>query len=417
MNRIFTTLLSTIQSKVMSLWTKIRLWTSRSYWENKGITSLRQFFNRLLNIRPKDKTDYYPFLSWLVSKRLAFALVVVIGLLSLFYIFVFSPVSGTLFSESATVPTFRYNSIPLKFYSGEVQILAADGHVAYVGNVEDAAAVGSGSLYRPDGSLLYTGEFSDSRYNGQGSLYYQDGVLQYQGAFVDNLYQGQGKLYRQSGVLEYEGEFLKGQKSGAGVLYNSGGNTIFTGNFLADRLLYSEFLGKTTSQVASMYSGSTSVYSTSGEHCVSMDEINAVYTADDGSDTLSEEWTLTEILVQDSVFPTTQGEIASINDLTAYFGEPVYFGYTWPTLTEAVAVRNMSAAGQGRFAEIDMEMTSSFRDVYTVSSYDPNYEFYIYVYEMDGLTYTFYCDSSTSSFSMYAISLSTAQESAGEGGE
>ena len=48
MNRIFTTLLSTIQSKVMSLWTKIRLWTSRSYWENKGITSLRQFFNRLL---------------------------------------------------------------------------------------------------------------------------------------------------------------------------------------------------------------------------------------------------------------------------------------------------------------------------------------------------------------------------------
>ena len=35
MNRIFTTLLSTIQSKVMSLWTKIRLWTSRSYWENK----------------------------------------------------------------------------------------------------------------------------------------------------------------------------------------------------------------------------------------------------------------------------------------------------------------------------------------------------------------------------------------------
>ena len=166
-----------------------------------------------------------------------------------------------------------------------------------------------------------------------------------------------------------------------------------------------------------MYSGSTSVYSTSGEHCVSMDEINAVYTADDGSDTLSEEWTLTEILVQDSVFPTTQGEISSINDLTAYFGEPVYFGYTWPTLTEAVAVRNMSAAGQGRFAEIDMEMTSSFRDVYTVSSYDPNYEFYIYVYEMDGLTYTFYCDSSTSSFSMYAISLSTAQESAGEGGE
>ena len=58
MNRIFNTLFSTIQAKVIGLWTKIRLWTSRSYWETKGITSLRQFFNNLLNIRPKEKTDY-----------------------------------------------------------------------------------------------------------------------------------------------------------------------------------------------------------------------------------------------------------------------------------------------------------------------------------------------------------------------
>ena len=417
MNKIWTTLLSTVQSKITPLWTRIRLWTTRAYWENRGITTLRQFFSKLFNIRPRDKTDYYPFLSWLVSKRLAFALVVLIGLVSLFYIFVFSPVSSTIFSESATVPTFRYNSIPLKFYNGQAQILAADGHLAYVGSVQDAAAGGNGKLYRADGSLLYSGEFSDSKYNGQGSLFYQDGVLRYVGGFVDNLFEGEGQLYRQSGVLEYEGGFLKGQKSGAGILYNSGGNTIFTGNFLADRLIYSEFLGKTTAQVATMYTGSTSVYSSSTEHCVSMDEINAVYTADDGSDTLSEEWVLTEVLVEDSVFPTTQGEISSINELTGYFGDPVYLGYTWPTLTGAVAVRAMSEAGKGRFADIDMEMTSSLRDVHSVSSYDKNYEFYIYVYEMDGLTYTFYCDSSTSPFSMYSITMSTAQESAGEGGE
>lgn len=417
MNRIFNTLIATIQSKCSRLWSKIRLWTSRSYWENIGIVKLRQFFSRILNIRPRDKTDYYPFLSWLVSKRLAVALVVVIGMLSLFYILVLSPVSGTLFSSSATTPTFRYNSVPLKFYNGKAQILAADGHLAYVGDVADAAATGTGELYRADGSLLYSGNFADSRFNGQGSQFYPDGVLQYQGAFADNLYNGTGQLYRQNGVLEYEGEFLKGQKSGAGILYNSGGNQIFQGNFLADRLLYSEFLGKTTAQVAQMYSGGTSVYSTSNEHCVSMDEIDAVYTASDGSDTLSENWTLTEIVVQDSVFPTTQGEISSINELTGYFGDPVYLGYTWPTLTEAVAVQNLCDAGKGRFARIDMEMTSALQDVHTVNSYDKNYEFYIYVYEMDGLTYTFYCDSSTSSFSMYAISMSTAQESAGEGEE
>ena len=416
MNRIFNTLFSTIQAKVIGLWTKIRLWTSRSYWETKGITSLRQFFNNLLNIRPKDKTDYYPVFSWLVSKRLAFALVVLVGLASVFYICVFSPVSSMLFSESATIPVFRYNSIPLKFQSGKVEILAADGHTAYIGEVSKGAASGQGDLYRADGSLLYSGAFSDSRYNGDGKLYYPNGVLQYEGAFVDNLFEGQGTQYRQSGVMEYAGQFLKGQWSGAGVLYNSGGNQIFTGNFLAGRLLYSEFLGKTTAEVAAMYSGQSTVYNSSSEHCVSMDEINALYTADDGSDTLSAEWALTEVLVLDSVFPTTDGEISKINDLTAHFGEPVYFGYTWPNLTEAVGIQRLSETGKGRFVPITMEMTSSFEDVQTVNSYDQNYELYIYVYEADGLTYTFYCDTSTSDFSMYSIAQSTAQQSAGEGG-
>ena len=90
--------------------------------------------------------------------------------------------------------------------------------------------------------------------------------------------------------MEYAGQFLKGQWSGAGVLYNSGGNQIFTGNFLAGRLLYSEFLGKTTAEVAAMYSGQSTVYNSSSEHCVSMDEINALYTANDGSESLSAEW-------------------------------------------------------------------------------------------------------------------------------
>ena len=419
MNRILQTLYASIQAKVMGLWTKIRLWTSRAYWESKGITTLRQFFSKLLSIKPRDKTDYYSVSRWLVSKRLAFALVVLVGLASVLYILVFSPVNSLFQSDGTTLPTYWYNSIPLKFAGGKVQILAADGHLAYVGDVADGEAAGAGSLYRADGSLVYEGAFAESRYNGTGSLYFPDGVLQYQGEFADNLYQGQGKLYRQTGVLEYEGEFLKGMKSGAGVLYNSGGTPIFTGNFLADRLLYAEFVGKTTAEASQMYTGSISVYSSSNEYCASMDEIHAVYTTADASDTLSEEWTISQVLVEDSVFPTAEGEISTINELPAYFGEPSYFGYTWPTLTEAVAIRRLSEAGKGRFADIEMETTSSLRDVVTVNSYDLDYELYIYTYEMDGLTYTFYCDSSTSSFSMYAIeqSDSASAEAQQEGGE
>ena len=49
-------------------------------------------------------------LRWLVSKRLAFALVIVLGLLSVFYILFFSPVSAMLSASSPSLPSFRYNA-------------------------------------------------------------------------------------------------------------------------------------------------------------------------------------------------------------------------------------------------------------------------------------------------------------------
>ena len=79
MFRLFNTLLGVVKAKMMALWTKIRLWTSRSYWETKGVNTFRQFFSRLLNVKPRSQSDYYPVLRWLVSKRLAFALVVVLA--------------------------------------------------------------------------------------------------------------------------------------------------------------------------------------------------------------------------------------------------------------------------------------------------------------------------------------------------
>ncbi len=412
MFRLFNTLLGVVKAKMMALWTKIRLWTSRSYWETKGVNTFRQFFSRLLNVKPRSQSDYYPVLRWLVSKRLAFALVIVLGLLSVFYILFFSPVSAMLSASSPSLPSFRYNALPLKFYSGNVQITAADGHVAYEGTVGGGVAQGQGVLYRADGSVVYSGAFEDSKYNGSGSLFYQDGVLRYEGGFEDNLFSGQGSLYRQSGVLEYQGGFLRGLKSGAGTLYNSGGNAIFAGNFLSDRPLFSELLGKTTAEAASMYTGDTTVYNASGENSVSLDEIGVVYTANDGSNSLDAEWTIGEIVVEESSFPTTDALLTGINELTAYFGEPVYFGYTWPTLSEAVAIRRLSEAGSGGFPDIEMEMTAGFDDVYSVTSYDKNYELYIYVYQADGLLYTFYCDSSTSDFSFYSVSLSGEESSA-----
>ena len=62
--------------------------------------------------------------------------------------------------------------IPLKFYSGNVQITAADGHVAYEGTVGGRRGPGPrASSTGADGSVVYSGAFENSKYNGSGSLF------------------------------------------------------------------------------------------------------------------------------------------------------------------------------------------------------------------------------------------------------
>jgi hypothetical protein len=91
LRKLFNTLFSAARAKITPLWTKLRFFTSPSWWRTKGITKLRQAFTKLFDIRPKHRRDYYPIGRWLVSKRLAFALVVALAVLGLFYIFIMSP--------------------------------------------------------------------------------------------------------------------------------------------------------------------------------------------------------------------------------------------------------------------------------------------------------------------------------------
>jgi len=403
MNKIFSTLFSAARAKLTALWTKIRLWTSPTFWKTKGITKLRGFFSKLFDIKPRNKKDYYPVFRWLVSKRLAFAGVIALAVLCLYFIFVMSPVTSLFSDAKASIRTYKYNSIPLKYYSGTVQILAADGYSAFVGNVDSGACTGTGKLYNSDGSLVYEGEFQNNMYNGTGKQYYPDGTVQYDGEFTDNLFNGQGSSFRQNGSLAYVGSHAGGLRAGAGELYNSGSNLIFSGNFRMDHLLYEEFVGKTAPEAAALYTGASAVYSSEDEYCVEMKEINAVYAAESGANSLDEAWTVSGIYVLSSSFPVAADVLTNVDELTAYFGQPNYFGSTWVILPEAVAINLLASSGESAFGAVDMEMTYSFDSVYDVSEYDQNYEIYIYSYEMDGLIYTFYCSDSTSGFLMYSI--------------
>ena len=198
------------------------------------------------------------------------------------------------------------------------------------------------------------------------------------------------------------GAFEKGYRNGYGELYNSGGNLIFKGEFLMDNLLYGILAGKTATELSGMYLGRTVVYSSANEYCVELAEIGAILTMNSGEGSLEEEWTVGTVNVLSSVFPTPGRNLTTINELTSYFGQPVYSGTTYVTLAEAVAMNLLS--DKDRLGTVEVKSTETFRDVYEVSEYDDDRTVYIYTFELDGLLYTFYtAGGGVSDFKMYSI--------------
>jgi hypothetical protein len=400
MNQLWNVLFGAVRARAASIWTMFRLIISPTFWATRGITMLRSFFMRLLDVKPRHKKDYYSFLSWLVSKRLAFALVVVIGVVSVWYVFAVSPLTPRIGAADSTIPTYHYRSPALKFYKGEVRILDAEDRDAFIGAVSGGRANGQGKLYDERGNLMYSGAFNDSMYEGQGETYYPSGTVQYNGAFSRNLFHGVGSYFRPEGTLEYEGEHVSGIRQGAGVLYNAGGNKIFSGHFRKARIVYEEFIGKTAPETAEMYTGAGVTYTEDVSYCVDMNEIGAVYSARSGADSVDEEWRVERIYVLSDTILLGGREMNTINDVAAALGEATYLGETRLTMSDAVAA-NLSPAVQ--IEAVEMELRREFEDAYTVTSYDENRRMHIYVFKNDEFTYTFYCESASSpGFFMYS---------------
>lgn len=404
MKRIFDTLFSALRAKATSLWNKVRLLFTLSFWQTKVVSKLRQFFSKLFDVRPRDKRDYYPVFRWLVSKRLAYAVVVALCVVCLLVLWQIG--SGWIAKDGGGDPTYRYNSIVLKFYSGRARVTARDGYVAYVGDVEKGAAEGQGALYNANNDLVYEGAFSGSKYNGTGTLYYPGEGVRYVGTFVDNEYSGSGKEYRASGVLEYEGEYSQGKRAGAGKLFNASGNAIYAGNFRGGDIVYDELLGKTMAEAAQMYTGTQTLYSSDTESCIDMQEIGVVCALKDGSDSLEPEWSVSTVfipateIVLDNVTCTTISEVSDQLGITEYEGE------TPVLLAEAVTINGLTEDSALRFEKVDMQTDSSFEEVVNVTGYDQNYPVYIHSFKREGMVYTFYTDEENGErFDFYSISL------------
>lgn len=402
MNNLFHGFLNAIKAKFVPMWTKIRLLTNPTYLKTEVLRRLILYFRKLTDVRPKDKNDYYGFLGWLISKRLAFFLVAFIGLASAFYITEIQPLSSFTSSENG-IKTYEYNSIPLRFTKGQVRILGKSKYLAYEGMVEKGTAKGYGTLYRKDGTKVYVGQFENSQFQGVGTSYYPTEQVQYQGDFQSNLYHGNGRLYRQNGALEYEGAFLNGMKDGAGALYDSGNNKVYNGNFSKDQLLYSDFVGKSTAEAGSMYIGSKTVYTNEEYFVVDMSDIDAVYYGRQGEENLTDEVMVEGVYVLKDVFEYSGEELKTTTEVKQVMGNPVYEGNAYVILPEAAAIHVLNQSGSDFYGETIKDSEQLLSDAVYVNEYEDDYSVYIYTYVQEGLRYTFFGKDKNGKFAMYLI--------------
>ncbi len=154
-DNLFKVLITSAKAKVTPLVTKVKLWTSWNFIRTRVISKIRDFFASLLNVRPRHKKDYYEAFGWLISRRLAIALVVVVGVLSLYYLFSVHSVLPS--GKTERVKTYAYDSILLRFAEEKVRILGESGYLAYEGQVEMAASPGMALCIIPRGASCIRG--------------------------------------------------------------------------------------------------------------------------------------------------------------------------------------------------------------------------------------------------------------------
>lgn len=403
MNDLLSVLLSTLKARITPIWTKLKYWTSWNFIKTKILTKIRNFLTTIFQVKPKDKDDYYPIFGWLISKKLARAIVIVVGILCVCYFVWINPIGNITEGMGSKERIYNYNSLPLRFEKGAVKIKAKSGYIAYEGNVEKGYATGQGCLYDENGQTVYKGNFEKNEYSGQGTLYYPIGQVKYAGTFLENQFEGTGTLYRENGTKQYTGLFADGVYEGEGTLYNASEVPAFTGNFHNGELVYTQLLGKTPSEIAEYYTGNVMLYQNDTESAVIMEDIDAFYVTPVESTGMAAEVKASTIYVGKNEFVYGEQRMTSIEEICKVLGEPIFEGNSYITFAESVGTNWLLKKGKDIPMEIEIEAQQMFDDVWTVESYPVDTMVYLYVFLADDITYTFIAPDRNSEFFMYAL--------------
>ncbi|MBR1913677.1 MAG: hypothetical protein IJ827_02485 [Lachnospiraceae bacterium] len=405
-DNLFSVLIATIKSRFAAIVSKLRLWLSWNYVRTRVIGGIRDFFFKLLDVKPKNKNDYFSVFGWMVSKRLAYAGIIIVGVLSIWYIGATTKVFDRL-TANGGLRTYSYDSVLLRLAKDKVRIKARSGYVAYEGEVSKGYVTGVGTLYSPDNVMLYNGSFLKNRYEGEGSQYYETGALRYTGSFHDNLYEGEGKLYREDGTEEYEGGFFAGMKDSHGKLVDSGNNAIYEGSFASDEIVYSELLGKSADEIRNMYFGKQVLYEDSedlgSDSVIHLKDINALYLSQSDGSAADDSGKATQVVVLKDTFRSGMSEADDIEGLRQILGNPIYEGNSSVILPEAIAINVLNDSRKTINGRVDMDVTEVYSDDIVVNRFATDYPVYVYTFKRGSLVYSFVCREKGGDFVFYEI--------------
>ncbi len=403
MNNLISVLLSTLKARITPIWTKLRYWTSWNFIKANVLTKIRNALSSIFNVKPRHKDDYYPLFGYLVSRRLAHAIVIVVGILCVCYLVWVNPIANMMDRVGDGERVYSYNSLLLRFAEGNVKIKAKGGYVAYEGNVEKGYVTGSGQLYDEKGNLLYKGNFEQNQYSGEGDLYYPIGQLKYDGQFQNNLFEGEGILYRENGTKKYEGQFSRGEFEGNGILYDTAEQQVFQGNFHNGELVYTQLLGKSASELAEIYTGKRMLYQNAADWAVFLEDIDAFYLQSSDNNSLDDTAKTTKVYVGKDSFIYGEYQISTIEELKQVLGAPVFEGNSYVTFPEAVGIEWLQKRGEDIPLEISLKTNSLYDDVTAVTGYSSEALVYLYVFQVEDVTYTFISTDRDKGFFMYSL--------------
>lgn len=370
-----------------------------------SISRLKKF-----SFKPQDKSDYYSFGHWMVSRRLAVFIILILSMIGIYYFVFLSPINF-LSKSSDNIREYKYDSIALRLVNGDVKIISKQGDIAYLGHVSKGAANGDGILYFPDGydtgKIMYSGQFVNNKYEGKGTLYYEEGVVRYSGDFKNNKREGEGTSYRLNGSVEYTGEFRDDCMDGQGTIYDSSNNKVYEGLFSKNNLLCENLLDKSSEEISSIYFGDREVYYSDEIYMVALKYIDMVYSGKAQQDILYDSIYAEEVFALKTSCYLHGKEYRTIKEIIDDMGQPVYEGNTFITESELIAINSGKESYEAWGRPVILNLTSTIDGVYEMSEKEYYDEYvYIYVFDIDKIMYTFYCTDKNQGFVMYKLQVS-----------